>query len=130
MDSIQAEQYVIPFRGPDSNDLPRSLEGWKRYKNDPNPRIRERFGWEVRSVRIAYAAVLWAMEQRLKNSNPTLSTRIGGLRQEIVHEFGSVLRLGGRLLGPFLLWTTVREEKRLASGVAYEPDPILERQRK
>jgi hypothetical protein len=103
------------------------LEGWKRYKNDPDPRIRERFGWEVRSVRIAYGAVLWAMEQRLKNSNPTLSTRIRGLRQEVVHEFGSVSRWVGRLLGPFLLYTTVREERRLASGVAYEPDPVLER---
>jgi hypothetical protein len=104
-----------------------TLEGWKRYKNDPDRRIRERFKWEARSLRNAYAAVLWAMEQRLKNVNPSVSAGISTLRQDIVREFGPVSRLVGRLLGPILLWTTMREERRLARGVTYEPEPIVER---
>ncbi|MGD0013275.1 MAG: B12-binding domain-containing radical SAM protein [Bryobacteraceae bacterium] len=104
-----------------------TLEGWKRYRNHPDPRIRERFEWEARSLGGAHSALLWAMEQRLKSTNPALSERIRDLRQEIGREFGLVSRVTARLLGPILLWTTIREEKRLARGLTYEPKPILER---
>jgi radical SAM superfamily enzyme YgiQ (UPF0313 family) len=104
-----------------------TLEGWRRYKNHPDRRVRERFEWEVRSLGTAYGALLWAMEKRLKNSNPPVSAQIRALRQEIGREFGLVSRLASHLLGPILLWTTLREEKRLARGVTYEPEPITER---
>jgi hypothetical protein len=67
------------------------------------------------------------MEHRLEKSNPPVSAQIRALRQEIGREFGLVSRLSSRLLGPVLLWTTIREEGRLARGVTYEPEPILER---
>jgi radical SAM superfamily enzyme YgiQ (UPF0313 family) len=104
-----------------------TLEGWKRYKNHPDPRVRDRFQWEVRSLRNTYAGLLWAMEHRLKKSNPPVSAQIRALRRELGREFGLVSRLSGWLLGPVLLWTTKREERRLARGVTYEPEPILER---
>jgi radical SAM superfamily enzyme YgiQ (UPF0313 family) len=104
-----------------------TLEGWKRYRNHPDPRIRERFEWEARSLGGAHSALLWAMEKRLKSTNPALSERIRDLRQEIGREFGLASRVTARLLGPVLLWTTIREEKRLARGLTYEPKPILER---
>jgi len=104
-----------------------TLEGWRRYKNHPDRRVRERFQWEVRSLRAGYGAMLWAMEHRLKSTNPPVGAQIRMLRQEIGREFGLVSRLTSRLLGPVLLWTTIREEKRLARGVTYEPKPILER---
>ena len=104
-----------------------TLEGWLRYKNHPDRRIRERFQWEVGSLRTTYGALLWAMERRLKKSNPPVSAQIRDLRREIGREFGLVSRLTSRLLGPVLLWTTIREERRLARGVTYEPEPILER---
>jgi hypothetical protein len=104
-----------------------TLEGWRRYKNHPDPRVRDRFQWEVRSLRNTYAGLLWAMEHRLKKSNPPVSAQIRALRRELGREFGLVSRLSGWLLGPILLWTTKREERRLARGVTYEPEPILER---
>jgi radical SAM superfamily enzyme YgiQ (UPF0313 family) len=104
-----------------------TLEGWRRYKNHPDRRVRERFRWEVRSLRTTYGALLWAMEHRLKNTNPPVSVQIRALRQEIGREFGLVSHLTSRLLGPVLLWTTIREERRLARGVTYEPEPIMER---
>jgi hypothetical protein len=104
-----------------------TLEGWRRYKNHPDPRIRERFQWEVRPLRGAYGGLLWAMEHRLKKSNPAVSAEIHALRQEIGREFGLVSRLVSYLLGPVLLWTTIREEKRLARGFTYEPQSIVER---
>ena len=104
-----------------------TLEGWRRYKNHPDPRIRERFEWEVRPLRTSYSALLWAMEHRLRRGDPLGSAQIRSLRLEIGREFGLVSRLTAQLLGPVLLWTTIREEKRLARGVTYEPETILER---
>jgi pyruvate-formate lyase-activating enzyme len=104
-----------------------TLEGWKRYKNHPDPRIRERFQWEVRQLKDAYNACLWAMERRLRKTNEAVSEQIHALRREIGKEFGLLSRMAASLLGPVLLWTTRREEKRLAQGFVYEPPTILER---
>ena len=104
-----------------------TFEGWKRYKDHPDPRIRDRFKWEARSLRSVFSALLWAMEHRLKKTNPAVSGQIRALRQEIGNEFGWGSRITAGLLGPYLLWSTIREEKRLARGVTYEPTPILER---
>jgi hypothetical protein len=42
-------------------------------------------------------------------------------------EFGLMSRLATRALGPVLLWSAKREEKRLAAGQTYEPRTIVER---
>jgi radical SAM superfamily enzyme YgiQ (UPF0313 family) len=104
-----------------------TLEGWKRYKNHPEPRVRLRFDWEVRQLKTASGAVLWAMEHRLRKTNEELSKRIRSLRREIGNEFGGWGRAVGALLGPILLWTARKEEKRLANGFTYEPKTIIER---
>lgn len=104
-----------------------TLEGWKRYKNHPDRRIRERFHWEVRQLKSAYSACLWAMEKRLRKTNEAVSAQIRELRREIEKEFGVLARAAAGLFGPILLWTTRREEKRMAHGHVYEPPTILER---
>ncbi|MGC9971997.1 MAG: radical SAM protein [Bryobacteraceae bacterium] len=104
-----------------------TLEGWKRYKNHPDPRIRERFEFEVRQLKSAASACLWAMERRLKKTNQAISDRIRLLRHEVEKEFGLWSRLAAGFAGPVLLWTSRREEKRLAAGRVYEPPTILER---
>ena len=67
------------------------------------------------------------MGHHLKHTNAAVSARVHSLRREMGREFGTASRLAGWLLGPFLLWTTLHEERRLALGVTYEPEPILER---
>lgn len=104
-----------------------TLAGWKRYKNDPDPRVRERFQWEVRSVSKAYSALLWAMERQMRKTNGAVSAQIHSLRKELGREFGLLSSMAGRLLGPVLLWTSRREAKRLADGATYEPPTIIER---
>jgi radical SAM superfamily enzyme YgiQ (UPF0313 family) len=104
-----------------------TLAGWKRYKNDPDPRVRERFEWEVRVVKNAYSALLWAMERQMRKTNAAVSGQIRGLRKDLGREFGLLSSMAGRLLGPVLLWTSRREEKRLAAGHTYEPPTIIER---
>ena len=103
-----------------------TLEGWKRYKNDPDPRVRARFGWEVRSLKMTYGALLWAMERHLKESDCVMSRQIRDLRHEINREFGMVSRLMTGILGPVLLWTGRREQRQLAKGKVYEPRTFIE----
>ena len=104
-----------------------TLAGWRRYKNDPDPRVRARFEWEVRSLKGVYGALLWAMEKRLRRSNTGISREVRALRRQVAKEFGVISRAWAKLFGPILLWTSRREEKRLARGVVYEPKTIIER---
>jgi radical SAM superfamily enzyme YgiQ (UPF0313 family) len=97
-----------------------TLQGWKRYKNDADPRIRDRFKWEIRSIKM-YGGLLWAMERQLKETNEKLSLQIRALRREIAEEFGLLSRLTASLVGPAVLFTSRREEKQLAGGKTYEP---------
>jgi radical SAM superfamily enzyme YgiQ (UPF0313 family) len=104
-----------------------TLSGWQRYKNDPDLRVRARFAWEARSLRDGYAAALWAMEKHMAAANSAVSEKIHTLRTDIRREFGFFSALMTRALGPLLLWTARREERRLAEGVTYEPPTIIER---
>jgi hypothetical protein len=104
-----------------------TLAGWQKYKNHPDARVRQRFEWEVRSMKSAYSGLLWAMERRLRQTNLAVSQQVRALRKDLGREFGFVSRAAARLLGPVLLWTSLREEKRLAAGFTYEPKTIIER---
>ena len=104
-----------------------TFEGWRRYKNHPDRRIRQRFEREAATARSAYGGLLWAMEQHVKKTNLAVSRKIRSLRQEMAKEFGLSSRLSAALLGPLLLWTARREEKRLAMGKTYEPETFIER---
>ena len=103
------------------------LQGWRRYKRDPDARVRARFEREVSKLRTAYTAALWAMEREFRRVNQQVSRQMRELRHEVEKEFGAVSRLTALALGPVLLWTTRREEKRLAAGQTYEPPTVVER---
>jgi len=104
-----------------------TLDGWRRYRNYPEPRVQRRFDSEVKQLKNASSAFLWAMERRLKETNEAVSRKIRELRRDIEAEFGLLSRLAGGLAGPVLLWSSRREEKRLAAGKTYEPRTIIER---
>jgi radical SAM superfamily enzyme YgiQ (UPF0313 family) len=104
-----------------------TFQGWKRYHNDPDLRVRRRFAQEARKLRTTYNAALWAMEKRLRTTNPPISKRIRELRREIEGAFGTLTRVVRSVVGPILLWTSKREDKRLANGVTYEPETFVER---
>ena len=104
-----------------------TFEGWKRYRNDADPRVRERFAWEIRSLKTVYSGLLWAMERQLRRTNQTMSAQIRAFRKQMGGEFGVVSRAMAGLLGPLLLWTSRREQKQLAHGKTYEPRTFTER---
>ena len=103
------------------------LQGWRRYKDDPDRRVRDRFTWEVSHLKTGYNAALWAMERRLDSVNLAVSGRIRELREEVEREFGMVSRFTRSILGPVLLWSSKREDRRLEAGITYEPPTFLER---
>ena len=103
------------------------LQGWRRYKDHPDPRVRQRFAREVKKLSRAYNAALWVMEKEFERVNRRVSQRIHKLRREVEKEFPFVARLTAAALGPVLLWSTRREEHRLAMGRTYEPPMFIER---
>jgi radical SAM superfamily enzyme YgiQ (UPF0313 family) len=116
------------MNGPSLYRISRTLlAGWKRYKNSPDARVRQRFAGEMGRLSGVYSSALWAMERQFRKVDSKVSEEIHALRQEFKQESGIVSRMLPALLGPVLLWTTRREEKRLARGKTYEPPTILER---
>jgi len=103
------------------------LQGWQRYKDYPDPRVRERFARQMKKLSGAYNAALWVMEREFKKVNRGVSEQIHKLRSEVENEFPIIARLAAASLGPILLWSTRREEKRLAAGHTYEPPTFVER---
>jgi radical SAM superfamily enzyme YgiQ (UPF0313 family) len=97
------------------------FSGWLRHKNDPDPRVRARFAWEVKSLKSTYSAALWAMEKRLTHANAAVAGKVRRLRFQVEDEFGLGSRLWAHFIGPLLLWSSKREDKRLARGITYEP---------
>jgi radical SAM superfamily enzyme YgiQ (UPF0313 family) len=104
-----------------------TFQGWKRYHDHPDLRVRQRVANEAAKLRTTYDAALWAMEKRLKRTNAVVSGRIRELRREIEHEFGTATRLVRSIAGPILLWTSKREDRRLARGKTYEPQTFVDR---
>jgi len=103
------------------------LHGWKRYKKDADARVRARFEWEVEHLKTGYNAALWAMERRYREANSALSQQIRALRKQVEGEFGIISRVTRTVLGPILLWSSRREDRRLSAGQTYEPPTFIER---
>jgi radical SAM superfamily enzyme YgiQ (UPF0313 family) len=123
-----AFQHDFEQNGPSLYRMCRTmLQGWLRYKNYPDARVRERFARESVKLRTAYSAALWAMEKQFRRVNRRVSDEIRGLREEVQREFGNTAWMAAHVGGPLLYWTARREERRLACGKTYEPPTFLER---
>jgi len=123
-----AFQRDFEVNGPSLYRLMRTMmDRYKRYGADADPRVRERVSRAAQQLRGGYAAALWAMERYMKPMNHGLSDRIGELRKQIGTEFGTVPRVLGPTLGRLLLWTSRREERRVASSRSPEPRTFVER---
>ncbi len=106
-----------------------TLEGWRRYRDDLDPRVRARIATEAAQLRVGYGAALWAMEKYLRRSNQQVSERIRVLRKEIEREMGGVTRIVNNLVGPVLLWSSRREARRFPNGRRLEPRTFVTRRR-
>ena len=103
------------------------LEGWKRYGNDPDPRVRARLSSAAQQLRTGYGAALWAMEKYLRDSNEVASERARALRLQIERELGGLSKIVNNLVGPILLWSSRRDARRFPAGRPLEPRTFVER---
>jgi len=96
------------------------LAGWRRYKDCPDLRVRDRIHWECRELGTTYVAVVAAC-YRYFADQPHLRAKMAELLRELYSEFGWKARFYGAIGGRYLHWTARQEDKRLASGWSYEP---------
>ena len=101
------------------------LRGWKRHKNHPNPRIRNRFAHQAANLPIKYAGALWAARRRYRN-DPHRRQLISQVLDELHAEFGWKSRLAAPIVGRYFYHTLCREEQRLQDGWTYEPPTFYE----
>ncbi len=124
---LRAFQRDFEINGPSVVRIARTvLQGWKRYKNHPDRRIRSRFIWEARDLAVTYAGALWAAREHFRHANAALSSRIAHSLDEIKKEFGWKSRLSAPLIGRYLLRMFAREEQRLDNRWTYEPPTFYE----
>jgi radical SAM superfamily enzyme YgiQ (UPF0313 family) len=125
---LRAFQRDYRVNGPSVLRIARTtFQGYQRYKDHPDPRIRERFRRDASTLPVAYAGALWAMEKYFRDSNATLSARVRRLRSDFHLEFGLKSWLAAHFGGPAIRAILRREEKRLESGWTYQPPFFLER---
>lgn len=108
--------------GPSLYRLIRTMaEGWRRHRDDPDPRVRRRVALEGRQLQYGYGAPLWAMERYLRQANPDISERIGELRRGLEGDLGRLSAWINRTAGTALLWSARRESRLHPAGRRLEP---------
>ena len=124
---LNAFQQDFEINGPSLARLTRTiLNGWRRYKNHPDRRIRNRFAWEVKPLRDTYAGAVWAMKKWYRG-NAHLSKMLDSLLHDIYETFGWKTRIIAPFIGRFVYAALSKEEKRLANGWMYEPHSFYEK---
>jgi radical SAM superfamily enzyme YgiQ (UPF0313 family) len=103
------------------------MAGWKRYRNDEDPRVRARFAMEGQQLTKGWGAALYAMEKYLRRTNREVGAKIRELRLEIEREGGRAARLVHHVAGPVLLWSARREARRFPNGRRMEPRTFVTR---
>jgi len=96
------------------------LQGWQRYKNHPDPRIRARYTREVKPLRSAYAAGIWATQKWYRYDH-RLHEKMAVLLGDLYDAFGIKTRIVAPLFGRYIFSAMKKEEKRLADGWTMEP---------
>lgn len=102
-----------------------TLNGYRRYKQHPDLRVRKRFVQEARGLSTVYAGLLWATERWL-GRHTAAGALAASTRRTLVAEFGARARVSGPLIGTVLLGTMRLEARRLRRGWTYEPATFYE----
>lgn len=106
-----------------------SFNGWKRYHDDADPRVRARMAEEGAQLATGYAASLWAMARYLRREGSAVADEVTALARDVTRAFGVKARLAAALGGPAMLWATRREARRFPQGRPMEPQTFVERRR-
>jgi hypothetical protein len=123
---LRAFQRDYKANGPSVIRMIRTLmDGWLKFKNHPEARIRKRFAIEIEKMPTIYAAAVWA-GRRWFRGNPKVADRMTSLLDDIHREYGLKARLAAPVLGTILTYFLHKEDKRLKQGKTYEPPTIYD----
>lgn len=123
---LRAFQRDFEANGPSVLRMVRTLmNGWMRYKDNPEARIRKRFAEEVKNLPTLYAGAAWATRSWFRD-RPKIAQGMTDLLREIQGEFGLKSRLAAPILGKVLVHLLHKEQTRLASGLTLEPPTFYE----
>jgi len=123
---LRAFERDFEVNGPSVLRMARTLlEGWKRYGKSADPRIRERFRREARTLPVRYAAAI-AGARRWFRDQPDIRKRLEDLLREIKEEFGLRARLASALGGIHVYRSLKAEDRRLRNGMTLEPPTFRE----
>jgi hypothetical protein len=118
---VRAFERDFEVNGPSITRLLRTvLNGWQRYKDHPDLRVRRRFKREARGLSRAGTAVVSATKEYYRD-HPALHAKMSELLEDLYEEFGDRSRFIAQQAGPQLLEQIRAEEKRMAEGWTYEP---------
>ncbi len=124
---VNAFQKDFIVNGPSLLRLIRTLlNGWQRYKNHPDRRIRDRFDWEVNPLRSTYAGAVWAMKKYFRKERNT-EKKLRSLLKDIYREFGWKTKSLAPIIGMYVYFSIKQEERQLSRGKNYEPDMYYEK---
>lgn len=125
---LRAFQRDFEVNGPSLARLMRTmLKGWQRYKDHPDPCIRDRFKWEVKSLRGTYAGAVWAMRRWYQEKDDPMAEKLNALLQDICAAFGWKTRIAAPVIGRHVYRLLKKEDERLTAGWAYEPETFYEK---
>ncbi|MHC4715721.1 MAG: B12-binding domain-containing radical SAM protein [Planctomycetota bacterium] len=102
-----------------------ALAGWRKYRDHPERRIRQRFAWEVEAITTLFAGGLWAARKWFRD-NPDLRAKTDAMLRDIHREFGIRSRLSAGLYGRIIYRLLRREDRRLQAGWTCEPPTFYE----
>jgi radical SAM superfamily enzyme YgiQ (UPF0313 family) len=124
---LRAFRRDFEVNGPSVARIARTLlKGYRALRDHPDPRVRERVLFETKGLPTDYAGALWASERWFARTNPRLAARLRSTRRGIERAFGWKARVAARVVGPVVLATLWREERRLRRGRTYEPPTFYE----
>ncbi len=103
-----------------------TLNGWQKYKNHPDKRIRTRFAMDKMALRTYYAGGVWAMRKWYRKDD-RIAPKMNALLRRLYKEFGLSTRIAAAMVGRYIHFSLKREEKRLANGWTYEPSSFYEK---
>jgi radical SAM superfamily enzyme YgiQ (UPF0313 family) len=118
---IDAFNKDFEINGPSVARLIRTLlNGWKKYKNHPDPRVRERIVWETRRLKDIYPGAIWAMRKYYKK-NKYMYDKLSAILRDLYDEFGIRVKIIAPVVGLWIYFKIVKEARRLSGGWTYEP---------
>jgi len=103
-----------------------ALNGWLRYKNHPDLRVRSRVAWESRNLAVRFSSLIGATYLYCKNQ-PEIRAKMSAMLKDLRKEFGWKSRISSFFGGRWLFKKIRQEQDCLALGQTYEPQTFYER---